>query len=442
MAASGFNVIVVGGGIGGLCLAQALRRAGVGVAVYERDRSGAARLDRYRLHISPAGTRSLHACLPTQAWQGFLATAGKPGGGFGFLDDQLVNQVVVEDDIMYPETTDPAERSYPVDRRSLRRVLLDGLDDVVQFGKTFERYENRPDGQVTAIFTDGTTATAHVLVGADGANSRIRQQYRPDAQRIDTGAIGVGLKLPLTDRTRAWLPPRLGQGENMVFARAPFFLFTSVFERDQGKSAPDDPDDNYLLCAFVVHRDALPPGMPDLAGADLQHVVAAMVEDWHPDLRRLIAECDPDSAGCYPFLAAAPPNAPWSTSNVVLLGDAVHSMPPTGGLGANTALRDARLLARQLTAVARGQQPLLPALAEYEADMRDYGFAAVRSSLTMLRQGLTANAFAVAGMRMWFRLSATVPAIRRLGFRDTWARDARPRPWEQATQERPSTVVK
>jgi 2-polyprenyl-6-methoxyphenol hydroxylase-like FAD-dependent oxidoreductase len=154
----------------------------------------------------------------------------------------------------------------------------------------------------------------------------------------------------------------------------------------------------------------------------------------YPDLRRLVAECDPASVGCYPFLAAAP-LAPWSTTNVVLLGDAVHSMPPTGGLGANTALRDARLLARQLAAVAGGERPLLPALAEYEADMCDYGFAAVRSSLTMLRQGLTANAFAVAGMRAWFRLSATIPALRRVGFRDTWAKDARPRPWEQTGPE-------
>jgi hypothetical protein len=59
--------------------------------------------------------------------------------------------------------------------------------------------------------------------------------------------------------------------------------------------------------------------------------------------------------------------------------------------------------------------------------MRDYGFAAVRSSLTLLRQGLTSNASAVAGMRAWFRLGAAIPAVRRLGFRDAWAKDARPR---------------
>src|SRR6185503_20741504 len=103
---------------------------------------------------------------------------------------------------------------------------------------------------------------------------------------------------------------------------------------------PDGSDGrgDYLLCAFVARRDACPPGMVDRDGAHLQRTLVKMIEPWHPDLRRLIAECDPDSVGGYPFLAAAP-LAPWASTNVVLLGDAVHRMPPTGGLGANTALR-------------------------------------------------------------------------------------------------------
>jgi 2-polyprenyl-6-methoxyphenol hydroxylase-like FAD-dependent oxidoreductase len=373
-------------------------------------------VDRYRLHINPAGARSLRACLPAETWQDFLATAGKPGGGFGFLDDQLRALVIVEDDIMYPPSDDAAERWYPVDRRTLRRQLLTGLDDVVRFGATFERYESSED-RVTAVFADGSTATGDVLVGADGANSLVRQQYLPEAGRVDTGAVGIGLKLPLTPSTRAWLPPRLATGENIIMTAAPFFLFTSVFETGDG---------DYLLCAFVARDDGCP-----LDGDDPRQTVARLIENWHPALRRLIAECDPASAGRYPFLAAAP-ITPWDSTNIVLLGDAVHSMPPTGGLGANTALRDARLLATQLTAAARGEKALRPAIAEYEAEMRVYGDAAVRSSLTTLRQGLTSNAAGLAAMRAWFRLSAAVPALKRRGFRETWNKDARPRPWEDA----------
>lgn len=66
--------------------------------------------------------------------------------------------------------------------------------------------------------------------------------------------------------------------------------------------------------------------------------------------------------------------------------------------------------------------------------MRDYGFAAVRSSLSTLRQGLTSNPAALTGMRTWLRLSAAVPPLKRLGFRNAWAKDVRPRSWEHARQ--------
>lgn len=69
------HVVVVGGGIAGLCLAQGLRRAGVSVAVYERDRSRTDRLDGYRIHINPAGSRALKACLPPPMWDSFVATS-------------------------------------------------------------------------------------------------------------------------------------------------------------------------------------------------------------------------------------------------------------------------------------------------------------------------------------------------------------------------------
>jgi len=402
---------VVGGGIGGLCLAQALRAGEVRAAVYERDGAPNSRVDGYRLHINPAGARSLRACLPAVAWQDFLATVGRPGGGFGFLDDQLRTLCVVEDSIMYPTSDDPAERWYPVDRRTLRRLLLTELSP--HFGKTLTRYSVSPSGSVTAFFADGTTAEGDVLVGADGAGSVVRQQFLPSATRVSTGADSVGLKLRLTPSVREWLPPRLGVGENMIVSAAPYFLFTSVFEPE------------YLLCAFVAREGVLPEG------ENTQEALAQLLSRWHPDLQRLIRSCDPDSVGRFEFMAAAPVT-PWPSGPVTLLGDAVHSMPPTGGLGANTALRDARLLGQQLTAAANGTKPLHEAISTYETEMREYGFAAVRSSLTTLRQGLVSNPFATTGMRTWFRLSGTIPMLRRVGFRDAWNKDARARPWEQA----------
>ncbi|MGH3588049.1 MAG: NAD(P)-binding protein, partial [Pseudonocardia sp.] len=113
------RVLVAGGGIGGLALAQGLRRAGVDVAVHERDRGIGSRWEGYRIHINPTGARALHALLPAAGWQEFVATAG-PGGDFGFLTEQLRELVVVEQAIMYPGAVDPAENHYAADRATLR----------------------------------------------------------------------------------------------------------------------------------------------------------------------------------------------------------------------------------------------------------------------------------------------------------------------------------
>jgi 2-polyprenyl-6-methoxyphenol hydroxylase-like FAD-dependent oxidoreductase len=417
------RVVIVGAGIGGLCLAQGLRRAGIRAAVYERDPTSTARQDRYRLHINPAGSRALHACLPTPAWQAFLSTAGRPGGGFGFLDDQLRPLVIVEDALMYPNSGGPQDRPYPVDRATLRRVLLTGLSDAVQYGKTYERYELEPEGRVTAYFADGSSATGDVIVGADGTHSRVRRQHLPSAERVDAGAFGVGMKVPLTEAARAWMPDRLTVGENMIVAADPFFLFTSVFESGNGDGG------DYLLCAFVARRTAATEGMQRLTGTALQQAVGTLIERWHPDLRRLIAECNPGSADLYRF-ASSTPVGPADGSNVVLIGDAVHTMPPTGGNGANTALRDAHLLSRQLVSVTTGEQPLGQAIATYQADMRDYANAAIRAAGQTLRQGLTSNPLAVLGVKAWLRACAALPPMKRVSFKDAWSAHARKRPWE------------
>src|SRR5579862_895807 len=173
---SRMRVLIIGAGLGGLCLAQGLVKAGVEVTVCERDRTRAERLDRYRLHVSPAGSRALRACLPDSAWQAFLLGAGEAEGGFGFLTEQMRTLVIVDDEVMYPPSADPAQRAYPVDRMFLRETLLSGLDGAVQFGRKFERYTQRPDGAVTAYFADGSSATGDVLVGADGVNSAVRRQ--------------------------------------------------------------------------------------------------------------------------------------------------------------------------------------------------------------------------------------------------------------------------
>ena len=83
------DVMIIGGGIGGLCLAQGLHRVGIGVTVYERTGARTDWLQGYRIHINPHGSRALHDSLPPAVWQRFLDTVSVIVGGFGFATEQL-----------------------------------------------------------------------------------------------------------------------------------------------------------------------------------------------------------------------------------------------------------------------------------------------------------------------------------------------------------------
>lgn len=72
MSTSMFHVVIIGGGLGGLCLAQGLKKAGISVAVYERDRTSSDRLQGYRIHIEPQGNQALSACLPADLFNTYL----------------------------------------------------------------------------------------------------------------------------------------------------------------------------------------------------------------------------------------------------------------------------------------------------------------------------------------------------------------------------------
>lgn len=404
--------------IGGLCLAHGLRRAGVSVAVYERTRTRTGWLQGYRIHISPQGAAALHACLPPAQWDAFTATAGKPSAGFAFLTEQLRDLLFLPRELTAGQQAGPEGSHHSVSRITLRHVLLDGLDDAVYPGKEFTRYEQAPDGRVTAFFADGTSATGDVLVGADGANSRVRQQYLPDAHRIDTGVVAVAGKLPLTQTTRAWLPERLSGSVNNIMPPRDSFLFTAVWEGDQQRLAITDPGmppgllfDNtqdYVFWAYAARRAAY-PAEPAGDGTALRDTITSMISGWHPALLRLVGESDPATVAPVTIRATAPVR-PWPATRITLLGDAIHNMTPMAGIGANTALRDASLLAGKL-ASAR-PQTLATAIGQYETAMREYGFAAVRLSLRNARQA-TSGPLSRSAFRAMLQATNTLPPLKR-----------------------------
>jgi len=443
VANSPFRVIVVGGGIGGLALGQALVAAGVDVEIHERNRKATDWLQGYRININPTGARALHQCLPGPLWEAFVATSVVSAAGITFRTERLTGLLTLGRDDMTGRSDDPANGQYGVSRVVLRNLLLAGLDDVVRFGATFEHYTVEDDGRITAHFTGGGTATGDALIGADGANSRVRAQYLPHAQRVETDAASIAGRLPLTPRTRSWLPGYLATGMNLVQPPAGRSLFTAAFAgREQMTEAMrhghdlaglgldpglllDDLED-YVLWSMIAHHREYPAGTGGMDGPACQKVAREMVRGWHPALRRMIAETDPATVRPLRFKRSTLVEA-WPSSPVTLIGDAVHNMPPVGGLGANTALRDAAELSTRLIAVS-DRADLVPAIAGYEIRMRDYGYGAVRAAAQNTNRAISANPVTRRLARAWFRLCQAVPALKARSFGPDRDNSREPRP--------------
>lgn len=396
-AIPGLHVIIVGAGTGGLCLAHGLKRAGISVAVYERDATRADGLHGYRVGINPDGSRALRDCLPPELYDTFVATCAAAPEYVNFMTEQ--RRELLSMDGFTSKNPDPVNSEKSVSRMTLRQVLITGLEDVVHFGKTFVRYETRDDGGVTAFFEDGTSADGTVLVAADGSNSRVRRQYLPHARMEPCGPIGITGKVVLTPETRALLTPKMERGISMIFAPRGQFCIYHVMEfpwdadgaPKKGIGSTDtalleswpgltfDNSRDYLDWGFVTNAKRLPSGIMDMKGPDLYRLVAEKTSNWHPDLRRLFALADPTS--CFPIqIRTSAPIPQWETTQVTLIGDAIHTMTPGRGVGANTALRDARLLCRRIVEARDGGTPLLTAIRDYETRMIDYGFDAVVKS--------------------------------------------------------------
>jgi 2-polyprenyl-6-methoxyphenol hydroxylase-like FAD-dependent oxidoreductase len=400
------RVAVAGGGLGGLCLAQGLLRAGAEVTVYERDAGLAARRQGYRLHLDARAGLALERCLPPELLKLFLATCGEPGTRMTVVSERLrvLHQVQAADSPA--DRLAPAALSVPVNRQTAREVLAGGLDERIAFDHEVTGYETGARG-ILVHFAGGRQAEADLLVGADGINSAVSRQYLPALTVTDTGTRCIYGKTPLRDDVPGLLPGPLRQGFVAVIGRGIGMAAGLVCLRQPPPQAAAaiaahvrlSPADSYLMWAVTAQADRF--GLPDdelgRLGPEALHALSAtMIRSWHPDLRALHALADVGETFLVPVRVCEPVPA-WPPSRVTVLGDAIHAMSPARGSGANTALRDAGLLCRLLAGAGPDHGSLLAAVGEYERQMRDYGYAEVAAS----REAAARTSARRSGLMSW-----------------------------------------
>ncbi|WP_296223993.1 FAD-dependent oxidoreductase [Ralstonia sp. UBA689] len=373
------HVTIIGAGLGGLCLAQGLRRRGIAFDVFERDATMGSRPQGYRIRIDAAGQRALQASLPPSRYALFRKTCAVPARRVHVFDPHLRP---AEGRWVDSWRDDDAAEAADLNahRQTLREVLLDGIGNWVHFGKGHVRHRPRGDGRIEVTFDDGAALVTDVLVGADGVHSGVRTQRLPDAAPELTDASVIYGKTYLTPAALARVDDRLLGNTTVVFGDGLAVIVDAmrfVVSPAQLRAGLSDVEP-YLYWAVIGQNQRL--GVDAAAAqASADACVAALSSGWARGLRALFAYGDAASTVILPVRTARP-LAHWAGTRVTLLGDAIHAMSPAGGLGANTALADAANFAAWIGEVRQGRVGLDAAIAGYETVLRETAARAIEAS--------------------------------------------------------------
>ncbi len=314
------RIVIIGGGLAGLTLLLTLHRRGVSATLYEREPSADS-----RAHLGgmldigyDSGRRALRENGLEEA---FVKNSRLEAQEFKMYDKKgtfLMGKPV--DPELSVEDTRPE-----IDRPVLRTMLLDGIPaDHIKWGHAFASARPLGGGQHEITFTNGATVVSDILIGADGASSRVRPLVS-SAAVIYSGLTGS--EVSLTPEVAASpevqdLREQLGQG--------------SIFVMEDGKIITIQRNGSGRIRAYLWHSSPAEWKTPS-DPTEARKVLLEIYHDCAPWMRKVIEHCD-DTAIYHRPLYTLPVGHRWDhVPGVTIIGDAAHLMPPNGA-GANLAM--------------------------------------------------------------------------------------------------------
>ena len=319
-------VTIIGAGLGGLTLARVLHIHGIPATIYEADASAQARTQGGQLDIHENNGQ---LALEAAGLAGQFRTIIHEGGDATRMLDQ-------HGTLLLDQPGDGSAGRPEVLRGDLRRILIDSLPaETIEWNKKLTGASALGGGKYELTFADGTTVTTRLLVGADGAWSKVRPLLS-DAKPEYTGTTFIETYLHGVDERHPATANAVGGGA--MYALTP------------GQGIVAHREAGGILHTYVeLNRSAEWVAGIDFTDATTAAArVAAEFGGWAPELTALIS--DGETAPVPRMIYTLPDAHRWDrVPGVTLLGDAAHLMAPSGE-GANLAMFDGSELGVALAA--------------------------------------------------------------------------------------------
>ncbi|UBM58368.1 FAD-dependent monooxygenase [Marinilongibacter aquaticus] len=323
------KIAIIGGGPGGLTLANLLQQQGLDVQVYERDYDKNARVQgaTLDLHVGSGLEALKRAGLLSAFYENYRPNAGK----LRVLDQ---NGLVHYDEHSSPDSV--SEDRPEIDRGPLRKILLDALDaGTVVWNSHFQSLVKQDTGWLLN-FENGQSIYADFVVAADGANSKIRP-YISDTKALYSGVTIVEGNVYNAQENAPQLYDLVNGGKLFAFGNTQSIILSAK---------GDGSLSFYTGCREAAHWTE----SSGLDFGDKKQVLKwfkAAFASWSPLWQELFQS---DSLWFVPRPQYHfPLDQTWPTlGTLTMIGDAAHRMPPYAGEGVNMAMQDAFELAESL----------------------------------------------------------------------------------------------
>ncbi|KAF9201663.1 hypothetical protein BGZ49_008108 [Haplosporangium sp. Z 27] len=346
------KIAIIGAGVAGLTLARTLKVHNIRSTIFELDASVHSREQGGTLDLHPeSGQAALQAAGLFSKFQKYIRSEAQE---HRTIDKHGVIHLHIKSE-------NNTEERPEIERGDLRQLLVDSIDkDSIQWGTRVREIKPSREyaSKYTVVYNDNQEATFDLIVGADGAWSKVRPLLS-SAKPVYSSLSFIELRIKDAETRYPEVLDVIGRGGCMMVSDGKMIGARTLSDKSVHIYAGIPIKEDQLLETNTIFSKS----------EDGRRYLLNRYADWDDKLKALISHCDDDVMIPRPIYALPVPHIWESKSGLTLIGDAAHLMSPFSGAGANMAMCDGKDLGLAIADALKTGKPLGEAIADFEQEM-------------------------------------------------------------------------